>query len=86
MAVSCIVHMVAELSFTFVNYALRSNLEHLPLSTIDFCTLVRLAAGNTKGGSIIVQLTSCFNCLDWSVLLIKMNIVSCHTVDSKPVK
>jgi hypothetical protein len=44
--------MVAELSFTFVNYALRSNLEHLPLSLIDFCTLVRLEAylqGTLKG-------------------------------------
>jgi hypothetical protein len=43
-------------------------------------------AGNTKGGSIIVQLTSCLTGLDWSVLQIKTKIVSCHTADSKPVK
>jgi len=42
-------------------------------------------AGNTKGGSIIVQLTSCLTCLE-SVLQIKTKIVSCHTADSKPVK
>ncbi len=42
--------------------------------------------GNTKGGSITVPLTSCFTGLDWSVLQIKTNIVSCHTADSKPVK
>jgi hypothetical protein len=42
-------------------------------------------AGNTKGGSIAVPLTSCLTSLD-SVLQIKMKIVSCHTADSKPVK
>ncbi len=42
--------------------------------------------GNTKGGSITVQLTSCFTGLDWSVLQIKTKIVSCQTADSKPVK
>ncbi len=40
---------------------------------------------NTKG-SITVLLTSCFTGLDWSVLKIKTKIVSCQTVDSKPVK
>ncbi len=43
-------------------------------------------AGNTKGGSIAVPLTSCLTGLDQSVLLIKTKIVSCHTADSKPVK
>jgi hypothetical protein len=42
--------------------------------------------GNTKGGSIIVPLSSCLTCLDKSVLQIKTKIVSCHTADSKPVK
>jgi hypothetical protein len=43
-------------------------------------------AGNTKGGSITVPLTSCLTGLDWSVLQIKTKTVSCHTADSKPVK
>jgi hypothetical protein len=43
-------------------------------------------AGNTKGGSSTVQLTSCLTGLDKSVLQIKTKIVSCHTADSKPVK
>ncbi len=42
--------------------------------------------GNTKGGSITVQLTSCLTGLDLSVLQIKTKIVSCHTADFKPVK
>jgi hypothetical protein len=42
--------------------------------------------GNTKGGSITVLLTSCLTGLDYSVLQIKTEIVSCHTADSKPVK
>jgi hypothetical protein len=45
-----------------------------------------VTAGNTKGGSIVVLLTSCLTGLDESVLQIKTNIVSCHTADSKPVK
>ncbi len=43
-------------------------------------------AGNTKGGSIIVPLTSCLTSLDLSVLQIKTKIVSFHTANSKPVK
>ncbi len=43
-------------------------------------------AGNTKGGSFTVPLTSCLTGLDQSVLQIKTKIVSCHTVYSKPVK
>jgi hypothetical protein len=43
-------------------------------------------AGNTKGGSITVLLTSCLTGLDKSVLPIKTKIVSPHTVDYKPVK
>ncbi len=42
--------------------------------------------GNTKGGSITVQLTSCLTGLDLFVLQIKTKIVSSHTTDSKPVK
>ncbi len=47
---------------------------------------LRAKAGNTKGGSITVPLTSCVACLDQPVLQIKTKIVSCHTADSKPVK
>jgi len=43
-------------------------------------------AGNTKGGSITVPLTSCLTGLEYSVLQLKAKIVSCHTADSKPVK
>ncbi len=43
-------------------------------------------AGNTKGGSITVTLTSCLTGLDKSVLQIITKIVSYHTADSKPVK
>ncbi len=43
-------------------------------------------AGNTKGGSIIVPLTSCLTGLEQSVLQVKTKIVSSHTADSKPVK
>jgi len=43
-------------------------------------------AGNTKGGSITVPLTSCLTGLDESVLQIKTKIVSSHTTESKPVK
>jgi hypothetical protein len=42
--------------------------------------------GNTKGGSITVQLTSCFTRFIKPVLKMKTTIVSCHTADSKPVK
>jgi hypothetical protein len=45
-----------------------------------------IGSGNTKGGSITVQLTSCLTGLDYSVLQIKTKIVSCHTANSKPVK
>ncbi len=41
--------------------------------------------GNTKGGSITVQLTSCLTSLDLSVLQINTKIVSTHTADSKRV-
>jgi hypothetical protein len=47
---------------------------------------VSIKAGNTKGGSITVPLTSCFTALDLSVLQIKTKNVSCHIADSKPVK
>jgi hypothetical protein len=45
-----------------------------------------LSPGNTIGGSITVQLTSCLTGLDKSVLKIEIKIVSCHKADSKPVK
>jgi hypothetical protein len=45
-----------------------------------------LTAGNTKGGSITVPLTSCLTGLDMPVLQINTKIVSCHTADSEPVK
>jgi hypothetical protein len=45
-----------------------------------------VSSGNAKGGSITVLLTTCLTGLDWSVLQIKTEIVSCHTADSKPVK
>jgi len=48
--------------------------------------LLNIQPGNTKGGSITVPLTSCLTCWDQPVLQIKTKIVSCHTVDSKPVK
>ncbi len=47
---------------------------------------VLVMAGNTKGGSITVLLTSCLTCLDQPVLQIKTEIVSYNTADSKPVK
>jgi hypothetical protein len=45
-----------------------------------------IEAGNTKGGSIPVPLTSCLTGLDYPVLQIKTKNVSYHTADSKPVK
>jgi hypothetical protein len=42
--------------------------------------------GNTKGGRIIVPLTSCLTGLDLSLLQIKTKIVSSHTDDLNPVK
>jgi hypothetical protein len=47
---------------------------------------MNLLPGNTKGGSIIILLTSCLTGLDPSVLQIETKIVSYHTADSKPVK
>jgi hypothetical protein len=49
-------------------------------------TRASTAAGNTKGGSITVPLTSCLSDFDYSVLQIKTKIVGSHTGDSKPVK
>jgi len=48
--------------------------------------LPSVVAGNTKGGSIIVPLTSCLTGLDYSVFQIKTKIVSCHSANSKLVK
>jgi hypothetical protein len=53
--------------------------EHLPRHS-------NVKAGNTKGGTITVLLTSCLTGLDKSVLQIKTKIVSSHTADFKPVK
>jgi hypothetical protein len=52
----------------------------------SFWPSVIVKPGNTKGGSIIVPLTSCLTGLDWSVLQIKTKIVSSHTADSKLVR
>ncbi len=46
----------------------------------------RDTAGNTKGGSITVPLTSCLTGLDKSVLEINTKIVRSHTADSEPIK
>ncbi len=43
-------------------------------------------AGNTKGGSITLQLTSYLTGLYQSVLQINTKIVGSHTADSKPAK
>ncbi len=45
-----------------------------------------VSSGNTIGGSITVPLTPCLSGLGLSVLQIKIEIVHCHTDDSKPVK
>jgi hypothetical protein len=45
--------------------------------------LTKHSAGNTKGGSITVPLTSCLNGLDQSISQLKTKIVSYHTADSK---
>jgi hypothetical protein len=45
-----------------------------------------ITAGNTKGGSITLPLTSDLTDLDYSILPIKTKIVNCYTADSKPVK
>ncbi len=60
-------------------------------STVILSSLVvfsdwSIKAGNAKGESITVPLTSCLTGLDKSVLQIKTKIVSCPTADSKPVK
>ncbi len=47
---------------------------------------VNVLAGNTKGGSITVPLTSRLTSLDQSVFQVKTKIVSSQTADSKPVK
>ncbi len=49
------------------------------------CNTLGPDAGNSKGGSITVPLTSCKTGLDYIVLQIKTKIVSSHTADTKPV-
>jgi hypothetical protein len=44
------------------------------------------AAGNTKGGSIIVPLTSCLTGLESAVWQLTIFIFICKTDKSKPVK
>jgi hypothetical protein len=57
------------------------------LKTLEtFVSMSNVVPGNTKGGNITVQLTSCLTCLDLSISQIKTKIVSCQTADSKPVK
>jgi hypothetical protein len=45
--------------------------DSLALENTASPNLGKSKAGNTKGGSITVQLTSCLTGLDWSVLQIK---------------
>ncbi len=59
---------------------------HTALIRNGHCRNLFWEPGKTTEGCITVQLTSCLTYLDWSVLQIKMKIVSCHTADSKPVK
>ena len=56
----------------------RNDMQSLVIFLVYWYTLI-YKSGNTKGGSIIVQLTYCLTGLDWSVLQIKTKIVSCHT-------
>jgi hypothetical protein len=64
-----------------------ATLVFVSLSRADLKTIRRIvSAGNTKGGSITVPLISCLTGLDWCVMKIKTEIVSCHTADSKRVK
>ncbi len=55
-------------------------------SFFSFLFFSKQTAGNTKGGSITVLLTSCLTCLDQPVLQIRTKIVGYNTADSKPVK
>ncbi len=49
-------------------------------------TLKFVCAGNTKGGSITVQLTSCLTGLKSAVWLLTIFVFICKTDSSKPVK
>jgi hypothetical protein len=42
--------------------------------------------GNTKGGGITVQLTSCLTGLELAELLLTILVLICKTDQSKPVK
>jgi len=81
---------VVAMKKPFVHIALchNSSEEEKGAATLSTTTtsLMTLRAGNTKGGSITVPLTSCLTGLEESVLRIKTKIASCHTADSKPVK
>jgi hypothetical protein len=73
--------------FSNIVLVLRTNIAHIrPDPGNFFPARLIVSPGNTKGGSITVQLTSCLTGLDYSVLQIKTKIVSSHTDDSKPVK
>jgi hypothetical protein len=77
------------IAFAIVSHFLLSLTNTLALYVKELISAVisfMLQAGNTKGGSITVPLTSCLTGLDLSVLQIKTKIVSCQTADSKPVK
>jgi hypothetical protein len=70
----------------------------LPHSPCYFCTLedfvtscypfplVIVKAGNTKGGSITVLLTSCLTSLESAVCQLIIVVFICKTDKSKPVK
>jgi hypothetical protein len=61
-------------------------MSHGPLKLELSCSFCETKPGNTKGESIIVQLTSCLTGLDKYVLQLKTKIVSSHIAKSKPVK
>jgi len=69
----------------FLTHPIKTTWSALERQAFSLASLT-LLAGNTKGGSIIVPLTSCLTGLDWSVLQIKTKIVSSHTADSKLFK
>ncbi len=76
----------------FMQSVIRLGVTFLQLCSVSLCSLLwhlkrpTDKPGNTKGGSITVQLTSCLTSLDQSVLQIKTKIVIHHTAISKPVK
>ncbi len=86
MCLSKLVKKRHQLNTNYVNFlyitSLLIYLKQAPVHSVFYM----FCPGNTKGGSIAVQLTSCLTGLEQSVFQIKTKTVSCHTADSKPVK